>query len=542
MISNYFTLIAIAKELKQLVGNKMLDCFTQENNSIAFALYDGNAIHHLFFSAHPQSTALYLDRKFVKARRNIATLFQSLVGDYLQDVELLADDRIILLKFIHHNLFFHLFGAGKANAVLCKSDNSIIDALNDIADANNPTKYELKANNLPQFNDFLGPESALAALSKCDLLIGKLYATHLLIEKGIDLKSKILDLFEDDKLDLIKSAEFLINKLVSSKIYYIYIIDEQPTLSLIPIHLAGEPLFTFESISDAVKKARTMKIVHSLDTSLRRDAMHSLSSEKNRLERKIDECRNCNEAIQRANKYNFIAGLLLSQPNAKYKCGSDIRISDYDGQELTIQLDNKLNLIENAQKYFLKAKKSNQDALIKQQRLPSLIDKLNKILALIEELEETSNIKKLRQFIEQLKSKKIAKRMENWKKTPEEKFKTYTLDDGFTLFVGKNAANNDELTMKFAKSNDLWLHARGTSGSHAVLKMKNDAKPPKAVLQVAAEITAYHSSARNGKYVPVSYTHKKFVRKPKGAAIGAVVIAREDVIMVEPKLPTNNTI
>ncbi|MDQ1265677.1 MAG: hypothetical protein QG635_828, partial [Bacteroidota bacterium] len=93
-----------------------------------------------------------------------------------------------------------------------------------------------------------------------------------------------------------------------------------------------------------------------------------------------------------------------------------------------------------------------------------------------------------------------------------------------------------ELTMKFAKPNDLWIHARGSGGYHAVLNLGKEQKPPKNILKRAAEITAYYSQARNAKYTPVAYCLKKFVHKPKGADPGSVVIGREETIMVEPKL------
>ncbi len=84
------------------------------------------------------------------------------------------------------------------------------------------------------------------------------------------------------------------------------------------------------------------------------------------------------------------------------------------------------------------------------------------------------------------------------------------------------------------------MHARGSSGSHTVLRSPTgkEAKPPKYVLQAAASITAYYSKQKNAKYVPVAYTFKKYVHKPKGAAVGAVVMSREEVIMAEPKLPS----
>jgi predicted ribosome quality control (RQC) complex YloA/Tae2 family protein len=62
-------------------------------------------------------------------------------------------------------------------------------------------------------------------------------------------------------------------------------------------------------------------------------------------------------------------------------------------------------------------------------------------------------------------------------------------------------------------------------------------KPPKEAIRAAASIAAYYSGAKNAKMVPVAYTLKKHVRKPKGAAVGAVVMEREEVVLVEPKLP-----
>jgi len=113
----------------------------------------------------------------------------------------------------------------------------------------------------------------------------------------------------------------------------------------------------------------------------------------------------------------------------------------------------------------------------------------------------------------------------------------FRLDDVYTLYVGKSAANNDELTMRFAKQNDWWFHARGVSGSHAILRGGGSEKPPKQILEQAAAIAAYYSHARNASYTPVVYTQRKYVRKPKGANVGAVTLERETVIMVRPSIP-----
>lgn len=91
--------------------------------------------------------------------------------------------------------------------------------------------------------------------------------------------------------------------------------------------------------------------------------------------------------------------------------------------------------------------------------------------------------------------------------------------------------------MRFAKHNDLWFHARGVSGSHAVLRHNGKGKTQKILLKKRLP----YSSARNASYTPVAYTEKKYIRKPKGAHPGAVVMEREKVVMVSPGLPEGHT-
>ena len=115
-------------------------------------------------------------------------------------------------------------------------------------------------------------------------------------------------------------------------------------------------------------------------------------------------------------------------------------------------------------------------------------------------------------------------------------FKRFVVQD-FEIWVGKNAANNDILTQKYSHKNDLWLHAKGVTGSHTIIKHKAGKLIPSQVLTIAAQIAAYYSKHKGNTLAPVCYTLKKFVRKPKGFEPGQVVMDREEVIMVEPKLP-----
>ncbi len=118
------------------------------------------------------------------------------------------------------------------------------------------------------------------------------------------------------------------------------------------------------------------------------------------------------------------------------------------------------------------------------------------------------------------------------------KFRKFVLSEDYQVWVGKDSKSNDLLTMHYSAPNDLWFHIRGTSGSHTVLKTGNKTENlDKKIIETAASICAYYSKARNAGNVPVAFCQRKYVKKKKGFNEGSVVMEREKVIFVKPKLP-----
>ncbi len=111
---------------------------------------------------------------------------------------------------------------------------------------------------------------------------------------------------------------------------------------------------------------------------------------------------------------------------------------------------------------------------------------------------------------------------------------SYLVPGGWTVLAGKTDAANDYLSLKLARAHDLWFHISGMPGSHVVLRARDEAKPDKAAITLAAAIAAYHSKARNAGIVPVGYTEAKHVSKPRGAKPGTVQISNDSVIKVRP--------
>ncbi len=120
--------------------------------------------------------------------------------------------------------------------------------------------------------------------------------------------------------------------------------------------------------------------------------------------------------------------------------------------------------------------------------------------------------------------------------------RSFLLPGNWEVRVGRNNADNDELTHRFAHADDVWLHASGVPGSHVVLRMhgRKD-NPPRDILEAAAAIAARYSQAKHARTVPVLWTRKRYVRKPRGSAQGLATCTHEKTLFVRPGLPEATT-
>jgi hypothetical protein len=119
-------------------------------------------------------------------------------------------------------------------------------------------------------------------------------------------------------------------------------------------------------------------------------------------------------------------------------------------------------------------------------------------------------------------------------RTQPRAFRSYRSSGGLDIWVGRGAASNDELTFHAAAADDVWLHARDNAGAHVVLRWQHDDAPPERDLREAAMLAAWHSKSRGSAIVPVDWTRRKYVRKPRGAAPGLVIVQRCRTVFVRP--------
>jgi predicted ribosome quality control (RQC) complex YloA/Tae2 family protein len=111
-------------------------------------------------------------------------------------------------------------------------------------------------------------------------------------------------------------------------------------------------------------------------------------------------------------------------------------------------------------------------------------------------------------------------------------FRRFISTDGLAIYVGRNAHENDALTFGLAKSDDLWLHARGAPGSHVVVRLEKGNDPPSETIRDAAMLALLYSDLKKSGKGDILYTRRKWVKKARGQAPGAVIVTQEKSLHV----------
>ena len=204
--------------------------------------------------------------------------------------------------------------------------------------------------------------------------------------------------------------------------------------------------------------------------------------------------------------------------------------------EIAIKLDPALSVNENAEAYFKKYRKGREGLALLERRLEISFDELAQWQNIHVDLEAHFNNakEKYRAEIASILSRKEGGKEESIRLP----YREHTLSTGLTVYVGRDGSDNDRTTFEFARPYELWFHTQQCAGSHVVMKFPGKSfEPSKREIEEAASLAAWHSKARNDSLVPVAYTQRKYVRKPRKAKPGLVTIEREKSVMVAPVNP-----
>lgn len=243
-----------------------------------------------------------------------------------------------------------------------------------------------------------------------------------------------------------------------------------------------------------------------------------------------------------------LAGELITANIYRIPRGSDrVWLPNYydpAGTEIEVTLDPRLAPAENAQVYFRRYNRAKSTLTAASEHLARTRSEIAYLEQVDSSLEQAESLAELEEIREELASGGyIRKEPERKTGAPARERETsgplrFTSSDGIEILVGKNNRQNDLLTLKMARDDDLWLHTKDIAGSHVIVRLPagpGGGDIPDSTLLEAAGLAAYHSRGRQSSQVPVDYTLRRYVRKPPGAKPGMVIYDHHKTVYVTPE-------
>jgi predicted ribosome quality control (RQC) complex YloA/Tae2 family protein len=269
---------------------------------------------------------------------------------------------------------------------------------------------------------------------------------------------------------------------------------------------------------------------------LRAGLHSSLEKALKRAERRRTAIAEDIRAAQLAETYRQKGDLILANLG-RLKAGmGSVELPAYDGVRTALALDARLTPKENAEAYFRKYKKAKTGLPVIEERMRRTDEEIADLEGRIAELDQAGdgdlplfNRPGTRHALSAEGGREEVRR----KPAGASGIRKF-LYHGWEILVGANAAANDELTVKLARPDDLWLHAEGLPGSHVLVRNPMKGEIPSEILLKAAGMAALHSKGKTAGKVAVAYTFARYVRKPKGTKPGLVQLARRRTVMVKP--------
>jgi len=237
-------------------------------------------------------------------------------------------------------------------------------------------------------------------------------------------------------------------------------------------------------------------------------------------------------------KFRIYGELIKANIYAINRGDSVARVMNYYDENATminIPLKVTLSPADNAQRYFKEYKKY----CVAEKTLRELIadgeaeaQYIDSVFEALSRAETTADLAAIR---DELSLAGYIRRPAGFKRNKLQQSKPHRFisSDGFTILVGKNNLQNDELTLRTAAKSDMWFHTKNIHGSHVILILEGKEPTDNAILE-AATLAAYYSKGREGSGVPVDYTYVKNVKKPSGARAGMVIYTTNQTVYVTP--------
>jgi predicted ribosome quality control (RQC) complex YloA/Tae2 family protein len=292
------------------------------------------------------------------------------------------------------------------------------------------------------------------------------------------------------------------------------------------------------SASGLAERARTQAELASLEA-LRRALAKRLRGGADKLDRTLRAVEKDLARARAAEEERQKALLLLPEQGRVPRGAREVRVPDWSRldeagrpAEVALALDPALSAAQNAARWLKRAQRYAAALPRIEARLAEVRGSLAQARELLQRAEAAPDAAALRELELREPTRERGPARDGRAPAPRRlPFRCFRAQGGARILVGRSARDNDALTFKAARGNDLWLHARGLQGSHVIVPDPGPS-PAGDLLLEAALLAGHFSSARGADQVEVAWTRRKHVRKQKGAPPGAVVYAQEKTLRV----------
>ena len=248
-------------------------------------------------------------------------------------------------------------------------------------------------------------------------------------------------------------------------------------------------------------------------------------------EKRVARLREEQAAVGEADRLRAHADLLLAHLDWAQPGDESVVLPGFDGGEVEVALDPALRPHENAERLYAEARRRARA----EARLPGLLASAEREAerwrGALDALERREAPEWLEAALRRPEAKERRSAEDAGERLP---YRAYRTSGGLEVRVGRSSKDNDRLTFGHCAPRDVWLHARSVAGSHVVLRWADEGAPPARDLEEAAVLAALYSKARTSGTVAVDWTRRRYVRKPRGAPPGRVVLINAKTLFVEP--------
>lgn len=535
-----FFLHHIVEELRSELVNGRIQKINQPfEQELVLQIRSNRQSHRLLLSAHPVFGRIQLTQTTFENPAQPSTfimvLRKYLQGALIESIEQVENDRIVEITVSNKNeigdhiqatLIIEIMGKHSNILLVDKSSHKILEVIKHVGFSQNSYRTLLPG------STYIAPPSteSLNPFTIKDEKLFEILQTQELTAKNLQ------SLFQGLGRDAANELERILVSEKLSAFRNFFNQETKPCLtetSFSPVPFAnqvGEPFANLSDLLDTYYKDKAERDrVKQQASELIRRVENELQKNRHKLKKQEKELLATDNAEEFRQKGELLTTFLHQVPNDQDQVILD---NYYTNQPIMIALDKALTPNQNAQRYFKRYQKLKEAV----KYLTDLIEETKATILYLESVETVLNqagLEEIAEIREELIQTGFIRRRQREKIQKRKKLEQYLASDGKTIiYVGRNNLQNEELTFKMARKEELWFHAKDIPGSHVVISGNLD--PSDAVKTDAAELAAYFSQGRLSNLVQVDMIEVKKLNKPTGGKPGFVTYTGQKTLRVTP--------